>query len=76
LLKFTPELNLVKTSSKGEKNMKKPVSVERLPLPIPAKSSKEVNKISKFFKKNNYAQVSHSLNNIRKVLKIKIFLNL
>ena len=57
--------------------MKKPISVERLPLPIPAKSSKEVNEISKFFKKNNYIQVSHLLNNTRKVLKIKeIFLNL
>ena len=57
--------------------MKKPISVERLPLPIPAKSSKEVNEISKFFKKNNYTQVSHSLNNTREVFKIKeIFLNL
>ena len=57
--------------------MKKPISVERLPLSILAKLSKEVNEISKFFKKNNCTQVFHSLNNTREVFKIKeIFLNL
>jgi len=66
-LKFTPKLNLVKTRSKGEKNIEKPMSVKRLLLPIPAKSLKKVNEISKFFKTNN----------TRKVLKIKeTFLNL
>ena len=40
----------MKTGKKGEKNMNKPASIERLQLPIPAKSPKEVKKISKYFK--------------------------
>ena len=52
-MKFTPKLDPVKTSSKGEKNIEKLINVERLPLSILAKSPKEVNEISKFFKKNN-----------------------
>jgi len=56
--------------------MEKSISIKRLLLFIPAKLPKEVNEISKFFKKNNptngkkdirklYAQVSFSSNNIR-----------
>jgi len=64
------------------------VSIERLPPPIPAKSPKEVKKISKFFKTNklalnnkserkSYTQVSQPAINTREVLKIKeAFLNL
>ena len=81
-MKFTPKLNLVKTSSKGEKNIEKPANIKKLLPSIPAKLPKKVNKISKFFKKNNsthrnketrklYTQVSHLPNNTRKVLKIK-----
>jgi len=50
--KFTPKVNLEKNSKKGEKNTNKPASIKRLPLSIPAKSPKEVNKISKSFKSN------------------------
>lgn len=82
VFKFTPKLNPVKTSKRGEKNMDKPVSIKRLLLPIPAKSPKEVKEISKFFKATNltygnedtrksYVQVSQSANNTRKILKIK-----
>ena len=54
---FTPKIS-ESTSNKNtkKKNMDKPASIFRLPPPISAKSGdlpKEVNKISKFFKKNN-----------------------
>ena len=52
-MKFTFKLDLVKTSNKGEKKANKPVSFEKLPFLILAKSFKEVNEILKFFKKNN-----------------------
>jgi len=77
---FTPKIS-EGTSNKNNKNknMDKPTSISKLPLPILAKSSKEVNKISKFFKKNNdkkelkksYAQASTLLNITRKVFEIK-----
>ena len=62
--------------------MDKPTSFVKLPSLIPAKISKEVNEISKFFKKDNqlikkkdtkesYVQVSSSTTNMRAVLKIK-----
>ena len=68
--------------------MDKPTSFVKLPPPILTKMPKEVNEISKFFKKNNqptekkntkktYAQVSSLTTNTREVLKIKeIFPNL
>jgi len=46
--KFTPKLNIVKTSNKGKKKADKPASFEKLPLPILAKLPKEVNEILKF----------------------------
>ena len=62
--------------------MDKPTSFVKLPSPIPAKIPKEVNKISKFFKKNNqltktkdmrksYVQASFPTTSMREVLKIK-----
>ena len=63
---FSPQVIKPKASSKGKETVK-PAFVSSLPPPIPAKSQKEVNKISKYFKKNNnanptklYAQVSSS----------------
>ena len=63
---FSPQVIKPKDSSKG-KEMVKPAFVSSLSPPIPAKSQKEVNKISKYFKKNNnanptklYAQASSS----------------
>jgi len=46
--KFTPKLNIVKTSNKGKKKADKPASFEKLPPSILAKLPKEVNEILKF----------------------------
>ena len=85
--KFTSKTNLIIIEKKEEKNIDKPVSIERLSLPIPAKSLKKVKEISEFFKTNkpalnnkgekkSYAQVSQPAINTREVLKIKeVFLN-
>ena len=63
-LKFNPQINKPKISVKGKETVK-PTFISTLLPPIPAKSQKEVNEISKFFKKTNsstltkfYAQVS------------------
>jgi len=67
---------------KDNKNTDKPMSIERLPPTIPAKSPKEVNEILKYFKTisptkldNNqgksYAQASKSSNTAKEILKIK-----
>jgi len=50
--KFTSRIHEVKKSSKGEKSINKPASVERLSPPISAKTQKKVNEISKYLKKN------------------------
>jgi len=77
----------VKTNkSKSGKNADKLVTFNRLPSPIPAKLPKKVNKISKYFKKNNqtnekkdqrklYAQALTSFKNTREVFK-KMFPNI
>ena len=78
----TFKVNPIKSGKKGNKDTTKPVSIKRLPLPILAKSSKEVKEISKFFKvlnlpqvKNSpgksYTQASKSSNNTVEVFKIK-----
>jgi len=81
---FNPQINRDNSSKKG-KEADKPASVSNIPPLIPAKSSREVIKISKFSKKNIdnkgkilYAQASSSSSNAaRKTLKIKeMFLNL
>jgi len=63
-LKFNPQINKPKISAKGKETVK-PIFISTLMPPIPAKSQKEVNEISKFFKKTNsstltkfYAQAS------------------
>jgi len=78
--KFIPKLNLVKTNGKDKENTEKPMSIKRLPPLILAKSPKEVNEISKFFKNNptngnkdirkSYIQALFSSNNTRKVLQM------
>ena len=76
--KFSLQVNKELTNSKG-KNIVNHSYVSSFPPPISAKSAKEVNEISKFFKKNNntnqkklYAQVlSNSSNIARETLKIK-----
>ena len=49
---FTPRIHKVKKPFKGKKSINKPAIIERLLPPIPAKTQKEVNEISKYFKKN------------------------
>jgi len=50
--KFMPKINTSNTSKdNNSKSADKPVSINRLPPLIPAKSPKEVNKIFKYFKK-------------------------
>jgi len=47
-----PKINISNTSKgNNSKSADKPVSIDRLPPLIPAKSPKEINKISKYFKK-------------------------
>jgi len=80
--KFTSKTNSIIIGKKEERNSDKPVSMKRLPLPIPAKSPKEVKEISKFFKtiklalnnkdeRKSYTQASQPAINTRDVLKIK-----
>jgi len=77
-----PKTNPVKNSKKEDKDINKLGSINRLPSLIPAKSPKEVNKISKYFKiqkpsptktnlENSYAQASKPISNTEEVLKIK-----
>ena len=49
--KFSPQVNQPQTNGKGKKIVK-PTFVSTLPPPILAKLPKEVNEISKYFKKN------------------------
>ena len=81
---FSPQIIKNLVTNKG-KSIDKLATVSVLSLPIPAKSYKEVVKISKIFKKNSatkekksYTQVSsQNTNTARETLKIKkAFLNL
>ena len=84
LPKFTPRI--APNTSKSNKDMTKhvPVTIEKVPppFPLPAKSKKEVNIISKYFQNNkpsiepkkpamSYAQALKPTANTSKVLKIK-----
>ena len=80
--KCTPAIKPMVNGKKERKSTNKPVSIERIPLSIPAKLPKEVKEISKYFKttkqSNNtkshnilYAQALKGDNNTRNVLKIK-----
>ena len=75
-------INPDKNNKKKEIITNKPTSIERLPPSILAKSQKEVNKISKYFKPNkftktipikakSYAQTVKNASNTKEVLKIK-----
>jgi len=68
--------------NKGNKTKTVPVYIERIPSPIPAKSLKEVQEISKYFKNLNappvnkilsksYAQASKQASHTEEILKIK-----
>ena len=79
---FTSKVFLIKNSKKRENNTDKLASIQKLPPPIPAKSSKEVNEISKFFRpqrlnqpkltlNKSYTQAFSSKSNTEEILKIK-----
>ena len=50
--KFTPQIPKNLSTNGKEKNKAKPMFISLVPPPIPAKTPKEVNEISKYFKKN------------------------
>ena len=50
--KFTPKIQETRKTTKYNKIIDKPASFAKLPPLIPVKTPKEVNEISKFFKKN------------------------
>ena len=78
----TPKTIPIKNGKKGGKSSSKLANIERLPSPIPAKFSKEIKVVFKYFKVLNtpqakknlekmYAQASKSISNTKEVLKIK-----
>jgi len=80
--KFTPKIP--PPSNRNNKTVDKPIpaSIKKIPPLIPAKSQKEVNQISKYFKntksvnrsnqpKKSYAQASKQTSNTSEVIKIK-----
>ena len=80
--KFTPKTPLSPQRNNKKKNGPSLANINRLPPPIPAKSPKEVNKISKFFKNNkmvnlptnkskSYTQASKQNTSMADVIKIK-----
>ena len=82
MTKFTSRVNPSSGKNNKETNKHVPVNIDRIPLPIPAKSQKEVNIISKYFKSNKlatdpkkstmlYAQASKQNTSTSKVIKIK-----
>ena len=82
MTKFTPRIQLTPQKNNKKKNSPTLASIERLPLPIPAKTLKEINIISKYFKSGKidnsslskaktYAQASKQNANTLDVIKIK-----
>ena len=78
--KFTPKLHEIKKESTNKKPVDKLANFVRISPLILAKTLKEVNKISKYFKKNSqlkevsknkkyYAQTSKSPSNIKEIFK-------
>ena len=88
MAKFTLKIQLAPSKNSKKINKPNPVNIERIPLPISAKSQKEVNVILKYFKNNKlatnskqppklYAQASKQNISISEVIKIKeVFLSI
>jgi len=81
-LKFISKIQLTPQKTSKGKNSPSPANIKRLPPPIPAKTPKEVNKISKFFKSSklvnsaankskSYTQASKQNASTADVIKIK-----
>ena len=82
LVKFTPKVKSITNGNNLNKNTLVLASIKKIFSPIPAKSPKEVNQISKYFKNlkltpitkstyKSYAQVSKPVSYIEEVIKIK-----
>jgi len=57
--KFTPQVSKISNNNK-EKEVVKPIFISPIPPPIPAKLQKEVNELSKYFKKKTNTQQKKS----------------
>jgi len=66
--KFTPQIPKSTNNNKG-KGIVKPTFISLIPPPIPAKLQKEVNELSKYFKKNTNSQQKKSYTNATSPLK-------
>ena len=66
--KFTPQVPKSTNNNKGKKIVK-PTFIFLIPSPIPAKLQKEVNELSKYFKKNTNSQQKKSYANATSSLK-------
>ena len=82
MAKFTPKIQPAPSKNSKEINKPNPVNIKRIPLPVLAKSQKEVNIISKYFKNNkpainskqlpkSYAQASKQNISMSEIIKIK-----
>ena len=82
VLKFTSKVKPIINGNNGNKNKLVPASIKKLSPPIPMKSPKEINQISKFFKNlkpvpinktvvKSYTQASKPANYIEEVIRIK-----
>lgn len=82
LVKFTPKVKSITSGNNSNNSKLVPINIKRISPPIPTKSSKKVNQISKYFKnlkltpvvKSNpksYAQASKPISHIEEVIKIK-----
>jgi len=80
--KFTPKIQPTSQKTSKKKNSPSLANIKRLPPPIPTKTPKEVNEISKFFKSSklvnlaankskSYAQASKQNVSMANVIKIK-----
>ena len=58
--KCTPKTKPMSNGNKGDKTKSVPVSIKRLPPPIPAKLPKEVKEIFKYFKNLKVPSVNNS----------------
>jgi len=81
-VKFTPKVKPIPKGDHADKSKSVPACIERIPPPIPAKSQKEVNQISKYFQNikwaptgkpapKSYAQASTTASNTEQIIKIK-----
>lgn len=82
LAKFTPKVKPIPKGDDVDKNKLVPACIKKIPPPIPAKSQKKVNQISKYFQNiksaptsklapKSYTQASPMASNTEQIIKIK-----